>query len=542
MISRTPGPFIGLCLLLAASGSVNVPDAASQSLENSARTLHVSFDGEKENRGHSPTVLAPASPLYPLHAPPRWVQNKRKGDLKKVVSALPKILDSTKLHERLRGMGVDSRALILAQIYVESAFDPNAVSKATALGYLQVKPGTFQEMFDKYPDEFPKHLRRGKRLKKATMLELEPNLTAGVLYMREQFDRYKDDPDCLDKMLKAYNAGPERLTNGNPLTEETVQYPPKIKREYDKLLAFNALIIKSLPKTTSLPSTLVLADVIAPPPSSIPTPVAKLATESNLTASVPAPPPIPPAQPEDRVVVIDMATGRAAKPIKWITIEGDRFIMGSDNGPQNEKPIHAVDITTFLMSESEVTVEQYAECVLKQECTEPNSNDELCNWGKRGRRLHPVNCLDWEQAETFAKFANAGLPTEAQWEYAATSRGQNQHIYPWGPDAPTCDNNKAVIFGCGPTQTMPVCSKPAGKTKEGLCDMSGNVWEMLEDWYQDSYVGAPTNGGPRKTESPHRVMRGGSFVRHDLGFLRSSARAVGAPKDRYPYMGFRLAK
>ena len=142
------------------------------------------------------------------------------------------------------------------------------------------------------------------------------------------------------------------------------------------------------------------------------------------------------------------SAGAAAKPVEWITINGGKFTMGTDSGEQgfeDAKPIREVAIKTFDMSKTAVTVEQYAECVFKGHCTEPKTGD-YCNWGVAGRKLHPVNCVSWDQAYEYARFKGGRLPSESEWEYAATSGGKNQK-YPWGNEEPTCD--KAVMFGNG---------------------------------------------------------------------------------------------
>jgi len=242
----------------------------------------------------------------------------------------------------------------------------------------------------------------------------------------------------------------------------------------------------------------------------------------------------------------DPSAGVPSKPIEWVAINGGKFTMGTDSGEkgfEDAKPIHEVAIKTFDMSKTAVTVEQYAECVIKGGCTEPATGD-YCNWGVAGRQLHPINCVDWDQASKYAKFKGGRLPSESEWEYAATSGGKNQK-YPWGNDEPTCD--KAVMYGnggsgCGKNSTMPVCSKTAGNTAQGLCDMAGNVWQWVQDKYQDSYKGAPTDGSAFEAAGSYRVLRGGSFFTYDARGLRADFRNYLDPGYRPDYIGFRLVR
>jgi formylglycine-generating enzyme required for sulfatase activity len=216
--------------------------------------------------------------------------------------------------------------------------------------------------------------------------------------------------------------------------------------------------------------------------------------------------------------------------------------MGSSPGDSDEKPAHRVTVASFQMGKSEVTVGQYRRCVQAGSCTAPDTGGN-CNWGKSVREDHPVNCVDWDQARAFATWAGARLPSEAEWEYAARSGGRSQ-TYPWGDEAPTC--SRAVMddggTGCGRKSTWPVCSKAAGNTAQGLCDMAGNVWEWVQDWYHDTYAGAPTDGSA--WESPtgsSRVARGGSW-NFDAWILRASSRNWGRPGNRRSYLGFRLVR
>jgi formylglycine-generating enzyme required for sulfatase activity len=228
--------------------------------------------------------------------------------------------------------------------------------------------------------------------------------------------------------------------------------------------------------------------------------------------------------------------------IEWITIPGGKFAMGTDEniiGYEDSKPIHVVTVKTFEMSKTDVTVEQYAECVMKGRCTAPKAGGS-CNWGVAGRQLHPVNCVNWDQSNQYAKFKGARLPSEAEWEYAATSGGRNQK-YPWGNDEATCDNT--VMYGngglgCGNESTMPVCSKPAGNTAQGLCDMAGNVWQWVQDIYHDSYKGV---GSAFEGMGFRRVTRGGSF-KSSSDVLRADFRFNSDPGVHYIDIGFRLVK
>jgi formylglycine-generating enzyme required for sulfatase activity len=228
--------------------------------------------------------------------------------------------------------------------------------------------------------------------------------------------------------------------------------------------------------------------------------------------------------------------------IEWVSIPGGSFMMGSVGGGYDEKPRHEVTVKAFELAKSEVTVAQYKACVDAGACGEPGT-EGYCNWGVQGRENHPVNCVNWEDAWAFSKWVGGRLPSEAEWEYAARSAGKNRE-YPWGDEAATCQ--RAVIndggLGCGKDSTWPVCSKPGGNTEQGLCDMAGNVWEWAQDWYHDSYKGAPNDGSA--WESPAgsgRVVRGGSWV-SGAGYARAARRDSAVPGYRFVYLGLRPAR
>jgi formylglycine-generating enzyme required for sulfatase activity len=222
--------------------------------------------------------------------------------------------------------------------------------------------------------------------------------------------------------------------------------------------------------------------------------------------------------------------------------------MGSDDGDPNERPVHGVTVPSFEMLETEVTVSQYTACVAASVCVEPDTGgfcgDGFSNWGVEGREEHPENCVSWEEAAVFCAWVGGRLPSEAEWEYAARSAGQ-EITFPWGETEPTCE--VAVMYegtyGCGlGWYTMEVCSKPAGSTDQGLCDMAGNVWEWVRDRYHDSYDGAPADGGAwEDPEGDYRVARGGSFYSGVFN-LRTTIRAIFHLRNHRPQLGFRCAR
>jgi len=227
----------------------------------------------------------------------------------------------------------------------------------------------------------------------------------------------------------------------------------------------------------------------------------------------------------------------------WLAIPGGTFEMG-DSLWDEQSPIHAVTVQPFEMLRSEVTVAQYAECVDAGDCSEPEQTYEY-NWGVPGREHHPVNGVSWHQAVEFCTTIGGRLPTEAEWEHAARGAGLG-YEYPWGFESASCAYavmNDGGGAGCGEGHTWPVCSKPAGDSPQGLCDMAGNLAEWVQDWWHDSYDGAPTDGSawedPLHTE---RVIRNGSFYMDYVLCMDASHRDTGHPTFGYDFLGFRCVR
>jgi hypothetical protein len=210
---------------------------------------------------------------------------------------------------------------------------------------------------------------------------------------------------------------------------------------------------------------------------------------------------------------------------EWVLINKGSYMMGRDDGARIESPKHRVNIQhSFYISKTEVTVKQYKKCVDAGICSKPNDSSEngLCNWGVRNRDLYPINCLNWYQARTFAKWVGGDLPNEAQWEYAARSRGQ-EIDYPWGNESPTCQLGS---YQDCMREISAVCSTPSGNTMQDLCDMWGNEreWVLDEKPEFEGYFGGVSGGNAvcedaqcdtvinpnsQISNQKHRIIRGG---------------------------------
>jgi formylglycine-generating enzyme required for sulfatase activity len=185
--------------------------------------------------------------------------------------------------------------------------------------------------------------------------------------------------------------------------------------------------------------------------------------------------------------------------IEWVTISGGSFMMGKTSPSHAVRVPRRVTVPTFQLAKTLVTMRQYKSCVAAGACERMrpcNIPDSFLGDD------HPVVCVDWEQAQAFAKWVGGRLPSSAEWEYAARSGGKDRD-YPWGNESADCD--KAVIEmepdlshsrgGCGRRSTWPVCSKPKGNTLHGLCDMAGNA----KEWVQDGSASWPNPDKPNES-------------------------------------------
>ena len=175
---------------------------------------------------------------------------------------------------------------------------------------------------------------------------------------------------------------------------------------------------------------------------------------------------------------------------------------------------------------------------------------------------HPVVQIAWEDANAFCKWAGKRLPTEAEWEWAARG-GKENMVYPWGNESINKGDPKANYFqGLFPVEntmkdgfetTAPVNSFEPNEY--GLYDMSGNVWEWCEDWYNVAYYQQnkdriSTASGPEQAYNPmmpyqqEKVIRGGSFLCTDdyCSGYRNSRRMGSTMDTGLNHTGFRCVQ
>ena len=216
---------------------------------------------------------------------------------------------------------------------------------------------------------------------------------------------------------------------------------------------------------------------------------------------------------------------------------------------RHESPSRTVEVAAFEIDRTEVTVEDYTLCVKSGGC-ERNGAVSMavsCNWGREGRLDHPMNCVNWNEANAYCAWRGKRLPYEAEWEKAARGGDGDRRLYPWGNEAPSCKN--AVMHdaeeggdGCGNGRTTyPVGSKSGGVSPYGIYDALGNVSEWVDSWYAPGYY----DSSDWRVEGPEtgtmKVFRGGGYY-HRITDMRISYRDRQFPYMRNGALGFRCAR
>jgi formylglycine-generating enzyme required for sulfatase activity len=212
-----------------------------------------------------------------------------------------------------------------------------------------------------------------------------------------------------------------------------------------------------------------------------------------------------------------------------IVLPAGSFDMGSKNGSIDEKPVHHVTLNhPFAMSKTEVTQGEWKSVM-------GNAPSYFKNCGENC----PIEQVSWEDAKAFIQKLNIKtgrqyrLPSEAEWEYACRAGVKQNYC---GGD--TVDD---VAWYSKNSGELPHSTAQKQANAWGLNDMSGNVWEWVEDNYHADYIGAPNDGTAWQGDSDQHVLRGGSWnLIPEL--VRATVRSAGAPVLKDYYYGFRLVR
>jgi formylglycine-generating enzyme required for sulfatase activity len=258
--------------------------------------------------------------------------------------------------------------------------------------------------------------------------------------------------------------------------------------------------------------------------------------------------------------------------ITLVSIPGGTFEMGDEVGDLKAacRPVHTVTVSSFQMSEAEITNEQYCAFLngalvtgditatnsrvtgkkgtysgnvyLYLDGTYSSSPDARC-WveyasGKftvePGKENYPVVWVTWFGSKAFAEYYGWDLPHEAEWEYAC--RGGKQYMYGTDDGTISVDKMNYVINGLD----HPVNVKSYPPNPFGIYDMNGNVWEGCTDWFE-FYTTSPVTDPIGAQTGIYRIARGGGWG--DNGrFCRAAMRDDFSPVSASSMLGFRVVK
>ncbi|MEM7727391.1 MAG: SUMF1/EgtB/PvdO family nonheme iron enzyme [Cyanobacteria bacterium P01_A01_bin.45] len=248
-------------------------------------------------------------------------------------------------------------------------------------------------------------------------------------------------------------------------------------------------------------------------------------------------------------------TPLVSKPIK---IPAGEFLMGNSSlhAVDNEAPVHIVYLDTFYIDPYPVTCGEYRYFIEAGGYEQPQY---WCNSGWKWLKIsgvkqplfwqddpiwsdHPVYGVNWYEANAYCRFVGKRLPTEAEWEKAASwnQEAKVQYIYPWGTELPTsehCNHNGNI------GETTPVNHYHKGTSYYGLYDTLGNVWEWTSTYFNgyENFQPYPYRGYSQVYfDHQHLVLKGGSWATSNY-VLRCSTRNWYHPNIRQILAGFRCA-
>lgn len=217
--------------------------------------------------------------------------------------------------------------------------------------------------------------------------------------------------------------------------------------------------------------------------------------------------------------------------MEFVFVKGGCFKMGDylGSGNSNERPVHSVCVDDFFIGKYEVTEAEWKKVMSKN----PSEHKTCDNC--------PVDNVSRNDAEEYSQMLkqktgkNYRLATEAEWEYAARSGGKGEL---WAGTSIEAELEDYAWYKATSGKT----THPVGQKKPnglGLYDMTGNVWEWVSDWYDNSYYSVSPVNNPKGPTSGRDVIRGGSYSDNAKN-IRTTRREDHQHGDRENAYGFRL--
>jgi len=233
---------------------------------------------------------------------------------------------------------------------------------------------------------------------------------------------------------------------------------------------------------------------------------------------------------------------READGMTMMYVPEGEFSMGNDSTNfEREIPAHKLFLDAYWIDQTEVTNAMYATCVEAGGCKPPKEKKSATYpeyYGNSDFDDYPVVYVSWDSATEYCTWAGGRLPTEAEWEKAA--RGTDGRNYTWGDTSDIACST--ANWGSCTDDTAPVGSYEDSKSPYGLYDTAGNVWEWVNDWYDQFYYQKSVSQNPPGPGSgEERGLRGGAFDSLESK-VRTAYRFSAIPRAADYFIGFRCAQ
>lgn len=214
------------------------------------------------------------------------------------------------------------------------------------------------------------------------------------------------------------------------------------------------------------------------------------------------------------------------------------FVLGDNQEGGDTTPQQNIFLSEYKIDIYEVSVKDYKKCVKKGKCNFPLEGKDFTWNNKEKKKKYPINGISWFDANSYCQYAGKRLPTEAEWERAASWFNDLKYAYPIANFTQSCleINYTGLRVDCR-EEVAPFGSYQ--KEINGTYDMAGNLWEWVSDWYSPNQYETVI---PRDPKGPSngllKVNRGGSYL-STYRYVKTSYRGANNPVLRSQEIGFR---